>query len=372
MKFSIRRFLLLLTVVAAAFGARAAYVKVDAKLDSVCVLMGRLATLKVEVARQAGAPGGFPQFKECPEDGYVSFQGDSIELRRPRLMDSLVQGDKEILRYEVPVQVFDSGYYQLPEILYVSGGDTARSRSLSLKVIPVAVNANDSIAPFAPVLDPDGFSVVDWVPDWIIDWWWIALVIALAVIAFLWAMRRYKKEGSILPPKPLPSPYTQAIGRLNTLHGRKLWENGREKEYFTELTDILRVYLYRRFGINAMEMTSRQIMETLADNPAVKDKRDYMRNILNMADFVKFAKVRPLPEDNVAAYNNALKFVEETRPTPEEEQAILQAEMERMRPSANVKKSKSAATGLSTKSYKGKSRSSKSVKKKAAKKGGAK
>ncbi|MDE5845949.1 MAG: cell wall anchor protein, partial [Muribaculaceae bacterium] len=91
-----------------------------------------------------------------------------------------------------------------------------------------------------------------------------------------------------------------------------LWENGMEKEYFTQLTDILRDYLYARFGINAMEMTSRQIMQTLADQADVKEKRSYVRKILDVADFVKFAKVRPLPADNVEAFDNAVNFVKET------------------------------------------------------------
>ncbi len=87
-----------------------------------------------------------------------------------------------------------------------------------------------------------------------------------------------------------------------------------EKEYFTLLTDILREYLERRFDINAMEMTTRQIIDSLSSNTEVKEKRNYMREILDVADFVKFAKVRPLPSDNIAAFDNAVKFVEETKP----------------------------------------------------------
>ena len=65
-----------------------------------------------------------------------------------------------------------------------------------------------------------------------------------------------------------------------------------------------------------MEMTSRQILGSLKNNKETKDKREYIRQIVNMADFVKFAKVRPLPEDNIASYDNAVKFVEETKPLP--------------------------------------------------------
>lgn len=59
-------------------------------------------------------------------------------------------------------------------------------------------------------------------------------------------------------------------------------------------------------------------MEVLTDNPELRLSKPMMRQILDMADFVKFAKVRPMPDDNVRAYDNAVKFVEETAPKPEE------------------------------------------------------
>ena len=120
--------------------------------------------------------------------------------------------------------------------------------------------------------------------------------------------------GTVLKKKPEPTPYEVAMSRLKELKAKNLWEQGMEKEYFTDLTEILRVYLDRRFGINAMEMTSREIMDNHLYQSDVRDKRDYVRQILSVADFVKFAKVRPLPADNIAAFENAVKFVEETKP----------------------------------------------------------
>jgi len=87
-----------------------------------------------------------------------------------------------------------------------------------------------------------------------------------------------------------------------------------ERDYFTQLTDILREYLQGRFGINAMEMTSAQIMDTLKGQKELDAKKDYVEQILRVADFVKFAKMRPLPDDNIEAFTNALRFVEETKP----------------------------------------------------------
>ena len=92
-----------------------------------------------------------------------------------------------------------------------------------------------------------------------------------------------------------------------------------KKEYYTELVDILRQYLQGRFGINAMEMTSSQIVRALRSNPETRMTADEMRGVLSVADFVKFAKVRPLPDDNVKAFNRATNFVDSTKPAPEPE-----------------------------------------------------
>lgn len=297
-----------------------AKVSVTAKLDSVNLMMGSMTTLGLEVVQDKGKPGGFPIFKNAnPQLGYVGVCGDSIELRTSIKADTVELGSGRIqINYRVPLQAFDSGTFRLPQFVYVSESDSARSNALTLNVVPIKVTADDPIAGFAPVADPEGKKFFDFVPDWIIDFWWVILIVLLAIAVFIWAMRRYKKEGTVLKKKPEPSPYEVAMKNLKELKSRKLWEQGQEKEYFTRLTDILRIYLDRRFGINAMEMTTREIMDRLYDSD-VKDKRDYVRQILSVADFVKFAKVRPLPADNIAAYDNAVKFVEETKPEPEPE-----------------------------------------------------
>ncbi|MCH5233244.1 MAG: hypothetical protein J1E78_06345, partial [Muribaculaceae bacterium] len=175
-------------------------------------------------------------------------------------------------------------------------------------------------AGFAPVVEPDGKSFFDPVPDWLLDFWWLWLIIFLAVALLLWSMKRFGKKGlPMLLSKPEQTAWEKALSQLKTLKEEKLWEQGMEKEYFTRLTDILRSYLFERFGINAMEMTTRQIMDRIMASD-FKDKKDYVRQILNVADFVKFAKVRPLPADSITAYDNALKFVEETIPQKEESQ----------------------------------------------------
>lgn len=303
------------------FGLNAsAQVKVTASLDSATVLMGRIDTLRLFVDRDVARQGVFPLFNKLSAGGYVTLLNDTVEIGAPRMDTIKREGNRITERLVMPVQVFDSGRYTLPPFIYLTADDSIESNTVDLEVIPVKVGENDAIADYNDVADPSDKSFWDWMPDWLYDLWWLWILLIAAIAAAIYFGRKYRRTGKFitLPEKPQPKPWTIALQRLESLKEKNLWENGMEKEYFTDLTDILRDYLSQRFGINAMEMTSRQIMQTLADQQDVREKRDYMRKILDIADFVKFAKVRPLPADNVAAYDNAVNFVKETVPAEPE------------------------------------------------------
>lgn len=317
MKQSFRKYLasgLWLLIILAFSTSTAASVKVTASLDSASIMMGRIDTLRLIVDREAAVQGVFPLFNKVAPGGYVTLFNDTVELGAP-VVDTVKQdGGRIIERLRVPVQVFDSGFYRLPPFVYLTSVDSTASNEVDLTVVPVKVGENDAISDFRDITDPSDRSFWDWMPDWLYDLWWMWLLLIAAIAAAVYFGRKYRKTGKfiVLPERPQPKPWTVALERLEALKAKNLWENGMEKEYFTQLTDILRDYLQARFGINAMEMTSRQIMLTLADQADVRDQRGYVRKILDVADFVKFAKVRPLPADNVEAYENAVNFVKET------------------------------------------------------------
>ena len=201
-------------------------------------------------------------------------------------------------------------------IPYVVNGDTAYSNQLTLKVLPVDVSQMKDINDIKPVEEVP-FNLFDWLPDY----WWAWLLALALIVGGIWAYRKYYKKG-INPLKPsrkrLP-PYEEAMINLRNLKAAQLWQQGQEKEYFTGLTDILRVYIDRRFHINAVEMTSTQIIDTLKKNDETKAVNEQLEMILEVADIVKFANARPLADDNEVAYQRAVNFVEETRPVEQPE-----------------------------------------------------
>lgn len=311
--------ILIFAITLPAISAGAATHSLSATLDSAYLLMGKQTALHLEIIEDKGAAGqllvnGDTLVKDVEVIGLK--EADTTDLGNNR-----VQINRDLI-----IQSFDSGLYTLPPVIYVSGSDTSRSESLTLKVVPVSVDSLTTIHGYAPTEEGES-RWYDFLPDWITDYWgWYLTAILLMAGGVAAYMLLSKKGRSVILPakKPIP-PYELAIKQLNELKERHLCENGQEKEFYTRLTEILRDYLERRFGINAMEMTSTQIVSTLADNEQTKLPNRYMKQILEIADFVKFAKVRPLPDDNTKSFNSAMKFVEDTRPLPQPDEIPAQA-----------------------------------------------
>jgi len=143
----------------------------------------------------------------------------------------------------------------------------------------------------------------------------IALILlALLVWLLVWYIRRaLSRREAIVKPGPKIPPHVVAIKALVELKNRKLWQNGKYKQYYTALTDILRVYISGRWGIGAMEMTTDEIITALRDVELTLDSRSNLVAIMRTADMVKFAKAEPAPEDNEDNYTKAYYFVENTK-----------------------------------------------------------
>jgi hypothetical protein len=158
--------------------------------------------------------------------------------------------------------------------------------------------------------------------DWKIIMLWI-LIILIVLGALYYLYRRYKRNKSNQPvirkEIKLP-PHVIALNSLNTLDERKLWQNGKIKEYHSEITEIIRKYFSERFGLHALELTTSETMELLRTTKDTEVIRDITESFLNNADMVKFAKFSPLGSVNEEMMKQAVEIVEKTIPKPEPEQ----------------------------------------------------
>jgi len=153
----------------------------------------------------------------------------------------------------------------------------------------------------------------------IAPWLGGGLLLVLIVILVIYILKKRKKEEPIfkIRSKPALPPHREAIEKLEKLRLKKLWQSGKLKSYHTELTDIIRYYIERRFSILALEMTTDEIMDKLKLQNINDLAYKKLFNTLVLADLVKFAKEQPLPIENDTSLNNCTDFVNETKPVPQ-------------------------------------------------------
>lgn len=306
----IKIFIAILLVGCAVSGAGAqGSVVFSAKLDSTILLMGKQTALHLEVSQDKDAVGYLVEDRAGVLTDFVEVV-DRPEADTTDLGNNRVQINRDLI-----IQSFDSGVYVIPPLNYVVGADTFRTGQLTLKVLPVFVDSMTTVHDFKNI-EGVPFKILDLLPPFVADYWWIYVLFIVLVAICLFVYFKWIKKGRLplkQSKKEVP-PFDEAMQMLAELKQRQLWQSGQEKEYYTALTDILRRYIFRRFGVNAVEMTSTEIVDVLRKNEETRAVNEQLGMILEIADFVKFAKVRPLPDDNEVAYQRAVNFVQETKP----------------------------------------------------------
>lgn len=212
------------------------------------------------------------------------------------------------------VTSFDSGTQVIPSLPFVfissTKNDTLYSDSLKIEVSLLPTDSTKVIADIKPPVDvPLTFKEV--LPYLLVG---LGILIVLAII--LWLIYRLRSKKSLIPSfKKIDPPHVRALQNLQKLKEEKLWQNGFVKEYYTQMSDIIRLYLEERFDIQALEQTTSEIMSQIEyQNHLVDYKRD-IYEILEMSDLAKFAKVLPEEKDNVHCMDLAVAFVEKTVPS---------------------------------------------------------
>ncbi|WP_303025988.1 hypothetical protein, partial [uncultured Parabacteroides sp.] len=225
---------------------------------------------------------------------------------------TLIENDRLLIKQDLLVTSFDSSLYLLPPFMLIDGADTVYSNQVALKVSTVPVNADkpEEFYDIKSVWKPP-FVLADYYP------WIFGVLLTLFLICVVaYVIKRMRNRQSIMPfkkPEPKLPPHEQAIKELDEIKQQKLWQQGRSKEYYTLITDTLRRYIVDRFGINAMEMTSGEILDIIRKQQEAASVYESLKQIMQLADFVKFAKMNPLPDENDLSLMNAYLFINQTK-----------------------------------------------------------
>lgn len=314
-------------------------VALSATIDTGTMVLGEQRLLHIKATNlQKG--------KQMPPLAFPSLQmmtNDAIEALTCHFDTTQTKdGIAESIEQVVTLAIFDTGRHAVPGVVLMAeeqGTATTLAPDDSLFVEGVYAATADTTkcevradAPF----QKESLTVWD-IARWILLIWGIVIVVGVIMI-IIQSKKNHKPIPFLPKPKPVPAD-RKALNELESLRRKELWQKGRIKKYYTDMTDIVRRFLHNMYGISAAEMTTRQTLRafhTISDWS--EESESLLRQLLNQADMVKFAKSEPATHEHDLAMQNAINFVRKVAEThtlnnPVDEKAIKQSSTQALKQS---------------------------------------
>ena len=284
-----------------------AQVTVEARIDSMQMLVGEQTGITIDVSCNAKSAVELPVLQKGQE------LVPGVELVQMQAADTtrLNEGKRMQVSRKYIVTAWDSSFYYIPPMKVRVDGKEYETKNLALKVYTMDVDTVHVDQFFPPKdIQNNPFSWDDWKPVM----WFVGINQLLALI-LLWIYSRWRENKPlirIIRRKVKLPPHQVAMTEIERIKADRKWAEEDSKEYYTQLTDTLRNYIKERYGFNATEMTSSEIIERLLqeqDEQALAE----LRQLFTTADLVKFAKWTTLINENDANLVSAIDFINQTK-----------------------------------------------------------
>ncbi len=269
-------------------------------LDTTMMLIGDQQRLTFFVVSGEPMEVSFPIYTDTIIEGVEVISG-------PNLSSSTQRG-RYIYESQYIFTSFDAGIYAIPP-QKIEIEDDGFLHLLMTDTLYFAVNTYevDLEQGMADIESPYGVPHTFWeIFRWILGG---ILLVAILLLA-IYLIRRYRSGKPIFSRvEPQISSYEKAVTDIALMKEQKSWRAGNEKPFYTDITDILRRYLSGELGMQCMESTSDEILESVRNTPHIDDKgRNFMSDLLSVADLVKFAKMIP-PESESYRYFTGVSWL---------------------------------------------------------------
>lgn len=300
-----KRIIFIISLIACVLSA-SAQVYVESKIDSIEILIGEQTSVALSVTAKKGAKVKMPVYEPSQ---YIT---PGVEVLAHSDADTL-QLDNGLLKItkRYTLTSFDENLYYLPPMTVNVDGKNYKSKSLALKVLTVPVDTLHPEKFYPPKgVQSNPFLWSDWEQAF-----WLSVVFVLICVLTYYLWTRLKENKPVIAKvriiKKLP-PHQKALKEIEHIKENKMSVSEDQKTYYTLLTDVLRKYIKARFGFNAMEMTSSEIISRLQQE---EDRKmiDELNELFMTADLVKFAKYSTLINENDANLVNAIEFINTTK-----------------------------------------------------------
>ena len=304
--------LFIFSILAFTYAKAQSPVEVHAVIDSTSIRIGAQTKLDIYVNYDASTQKNldvvWPLIEDTIKKGLEVVNITQIDTTIPnKNKPNIVQQ-----HIQLTVTSFDTGAYYIAPFKFIINKDTANP--LYTEPLHLIVNTVATDTSLAKVKDikPPYDEPFDW--RWYLPYAYIGLAILAAIIILIIVIKKLnkKKPQEIIIEKPKIPAHVTALETLDKIKQEAVWKDNKTKEYYSSIADTVRLYIEERFGINALELTSDEIIKIFKSQVIDSESKTKLSQILTLSDFVKFAKQIPIEAEHILTLNNAFDFVHGT------------------------------------------------------------
>ena len=255
--------------------------------------------------------------------------GKSIDVINVGEIKTTPTGNLVVMTQKLTLTSFDTGYVYVPQIgiSYSKDHQDSVPRRIYSDEYEIFVRAMDidTTQAFKQIKAPISQSITakEIFP-------WVVVIIGICGLAYLvfWLIKHRKRSEVVVVEKKKPKipAIVTARAKLTEMKDKELWNSSDIKDYYTDLTGIAREYLEGQFDIDAIEMTTDEIVGAVGALNLKKTTKEKLQETLTTADLVKFAKANPSAEQNLQSFNDINGFVEDSYVYFQEEEKKMKEE----------------------------------------------
>lgn len=295
-------------------------ININAALDSTKIRIGEQVKLDLYVsysAKQNNLKIQWPNIADTITDKIEVISVSVIDTTSPdKSNPDIIQQHQQIT-----ISAYDSGYFAIPGFKFFINNDSTNafySQSLFLEVHTVPTDSSitktkDIKPPFAEAFNWKWYSKYFY-------WGFSLLVIIILIVLITIYFTKKNKIVVLKSEKPKIPAHIIALQSLEKIKNEQIWKEEKTKEYYSSISDTIRLYIEERFKVNALESTTAEIMKAFRSQVVDKESKDKLQQLLMLSDLVKFAKQFPIISEHTFTLQNAFDFVNETK---REEKTII-------------------------------------------------
>ncbi len=283
------------------------------KLSNDTILIGQQAQLELQVICHASdsiewfeQKDTLNQFIEVVEYSKIdtSFNQEDIRIKT--------------LKQTITITCFDSGFYQIKPFSIGISENRLTFDTLNLNVLTFQVDTAKGITDIKPILETP-LSLKDYFvlyKPYIL----VGLAVLIALFIFWYYLKNRPKKALVVKEQTPEIPaHVTALEKLKKIKAQKLWQKGKEKAYYSAITEVVCPYIEQSLYIAAVEQTSFEITRAVDRKNISNEAKTALKDLLSLSDLAKFAKIKPLPSENEQAIEHAIRFIELTKQETEKQ-----------------------------------------------------